>query len=791
MMNRKQKITRFIKSCINSDYRFFCRSNPPFDTDFFCQTGNFDKATIDDLFWFYIQFERQIRAGFDVGRDEWRQLPNPHSLFDLFYYLKKYFPNGLKGNAYAHYLREGWKQDFWPGPYFDPAIYRQRSSWVNDDGNPLRHYARIGSPQVISPSLFFDFDYYLDKASKLKRYKEIIIRHYRLYDAENGKSPNPIFDPQAYLQTLTEAGHARKDPFSHYLTAALETGQRPNQWFDPDFYKSQVSGVSGIESILSHYLEQGVHNGIYTDKRIASIDPKPLISILVPVYNPEPSLLNCCIRSVLYQTYPNWELCLADDCSASPEIAELLENWAARDDRIKIVFHSENKGISEATNSAAKLASGEYVGFLDNDDELAYDCLYHLVKEINRSGALVLYTDEDLIGDDSSRLSVFYKPDFNQHLLFSHNYVTHLLVANKALFEEIGGFRPECDGAQDYDLILRLSERTEKISHIPKILYHWRAVETSTSINHSRKSYAHEAGKHALQTTLNNRGLQARVEDTELNFFYHSRYSKNDEPQVLVIVAPPTDKDHGSPSELISDNSHYKNSKFIHAGFRDTNVEYEDKISRNELLHREAVSIGSDYIVFIRQTPIAFSDCWLEELLTPLQQHGEIGLTCGRIMPRSGEEDALLVPDLTNDSPAYLADFLASCTRHLNGLHCPQLVSLCDGGFCMITRKLYQQLGGFDYERFPDLFAMHDLALRASQAGYRILYTPFASLTVDSIVGINEVENDKRVRLEKIEFQNKWATFLENVDPFYSPGILDENNIDLAQFMEWKRGVDR
>ncbi|MBT8347715.1 MAG: glycosyltransferase [Desulfofustis sp.] len=790
MMNRKQKIARFIKSYINNDYRFFCRSNPPFDTDFFCQTGKFDKASIDDLFWFYIQFERKIRASLDFTKDEWRQLPNPHSLFDLFYYLRKYFPDGLKGNAYAHYLREGWKQDFWPGPYFNPEIYRRRSDWVNEDGNPLRHYAKFGSPQVISPSLFFDFDYYLDKASKLKEYKKIIIRHYRLYDAENGRSPNPVFDPQAYLQTLTDASHASKDPFAHYLTASLETGQRPNQWFDPDFYKSQISGVSGIEPILSHYLDLGVHKGTYTDSRIASIDPKPLISILVPVYNPEPSLLNCCIRSVLYQTYPNWELCLADDCSTSPEIAELLRSWAGKDDRIKIVFHNENKGISEATNSAAKLAGGEYVGFLDNDDELAQDCLYYLVKEINRSGALVLYTDEDLIGDDSSRLSVFYKPDFNQHLLFSHNYVTHFLVAEKALFDEIGGFRPECDGAQDYDLILRLSERTEKISHLPRILYHWRAVETSTSINHSRKSYAHEAGKHALQTTLKNRGLQARVEDTEFNFFYHPRYSKNDEPQISVIVAPPTVRDAGSPPELISDNCHYKNITFIHAGFLDIDVKDEDRLSRVELLHREAVSIESDYIVFIRHAPIAFSDYWLEELLTPLQQHDEIGLTCGRIMRQSGEEVSLLVPDLTSDLPVYLADFLSSCTRHLNGLHCPQLVSLCNGDFCMITQKLYLQLGGFDYEQFPELFAMHDLALKACESGYKILYTPFARLTVDSIKGISEAEKEKRAHLEKKAFQKRWASVLETIDPFYNPGILDVNNIDVARFNEWKRGVN-
>lgn len=790
-MEIKQKLKQIFRCCFYRDYRFLLRNDPPFDTEYFCQLAKLNLESLADPLWSYIEKERETRVNLNFKEDEWRQLPSPNALFDIFYYLAKYFPNGFKGNAFAHYLKEGWRSGFWPGPYFDPETYRKNSHWNEGHGNPLSHYTYEGARKTVSPSQFFDIGFYLDKTAFLHRYKKSIIRHHKIYEAKNCKSTTPIFDPLYYLNKQTSKIYAEADPFSHFLTTAQRNIVRPNEWFDPEYYASQIPDLTSMEEILSHYLTKGVFQRRFTDSRVEKLRQKPLFSVVVPVYNPAPNILNCCIRSVLYQTYPNWELCLADDCSTEPQVRDLMNYWAKADDRIKLTFHEENRGISETTNSAAKLADGEYIGFLDNDDELAPDCLYHIVKEIIGSKARVLYTDEDLIGDDSSRLSVFYKPDFNQHLLFSHNYVTHFLAVDKALFDEVGGFRTECDGAQDYDLILRLSEKTQQISHISRVLYHWRAVDTSTSINHSRKLYAHEAGKNALQTTLKVRGFETDIEDTEFNFFYHPRYRRRGEPQVSVIVGTSTANADISPSESSFENNKYENCQFIRSGYHETADQGIERVNRSELFHKQIVSSTGEYFVLIREEPVNFSSNWVEELMAPLQQQDEIGLACGRVVRQSVNEQSFLLPDLTNNSATYLADFLTSCTKHLNGLHCPQLVSVCNEEFCMIGRKLYEQLGGFDYELFPDRFAMLDLALRAGEAGYKIFYSPFALLTVDSKNGMNQGEREKRADPEKKAFQHRWGSVLERLDPYYSPGILNENGIDEAQFREWKRGVNK
>ena len=790
-MEIEQKLKQLYRCCFDKDYRFLLRNNPPFDTEYFCQLANLNLESLADPLWSYIQKERETRVKLNFKVDEWRQLPSPHALFDTFYYLAKYFPDGLKGNAFAHYLREGWRSGFWPGPYFDPETYRRNSQWNEDHGNPLSHYTYEGARKAVSPSQFFDIGFYLDKTDILNRYKKSIIRHHKIYEAKNCKTTSPIFDPLYYLNKQTSKIFAEADPFSHYLTAAQRSSIRPNEWFDPEYYGSQIPDLTSIEEILSHYLTKGVLERRYTDSRVENLRHKPLFSVVVPVYNPAPNILNCCIRSVLYQTYPNWELCLADDCSTEPWVRDLMNYWAETDNRIKLTFHQKNRGISETMNLAVRISDGEFLGFLDNDDELAPDCLYHIVKEINRSKARVIYTDEDLIGDDSSRLSVFYKPDFNQHLLYSHNYITHFLAVEKALFDEVGGFRTECDGAQDYDLILRLSEKNKQINHIPRVLYHWRAVGTSTSINHSRKLYAHEAGKNALQATLEVRGFDTEIKDTELNFFYHPHYRRYDENRVSVIVGTSSATGDSSSSESLVDNYKYENCQFFRSGYHETADQDIERVNRAELFHKQIVSGTGEYIVLIREEPVNFSKNWLEELLAPLQQHDELGLACGRVVRQSVNEVSFLLPDLTNKTASYLADFLTSCTKHLNGLHCPQLVSICNEEFCMIGRKLYEQLGGFDFELFPDRFAMLDLALRAGEAGYKILYSPFALLTVDSKNGLYQGGREKGADVEKKAFQHRWGSVLEKPDPYYNQGILDENDIDEAQFREWKRGVSK
>ena len=301
--------------------------------------------------------------------------------------------------------------------------------------------------------------------------------------------------------------------------------------------------------------------------------------------------------------------------------------------------------------------------------------MLRVAETINDTSSQVIYTDEDLIGDDGTRLSVFYKPDFNRDLLFSHNYVTHFMVVAAELFKKLGGFSSDYDGAQDYDFMLKLSEQTENIAHIPQILYHWRASESSTSINHGQKSYAHQAGKRALEKSLKRRNLSASVEDTDLKFYYRIKFPNREEPSVSVIQwLEKGSKDHDSQLSLLKDKTQYDNSQFMsvsgdgnyykHGSIDLGNMQKElhafdvsadQHRDKAKLLHNAVLHTETDYIAFIGSNIIDVESAWLTELLTPLQQNSKIGIVCGNIHYSNTDGASYTVPDLANRDCEYFA----------------------------------------------------------------------------------------------------------------------------------------
>ncbi|MGV2884440.1 glycosyltransferase family 2 protein [Paenibacillus taichungensis] len=265
---------------------------------------------------------------------------------------------------------------------------------------------------------------------------------------------------------------------------------------------------------------------------------KPLISIIVPVYNVEEKWLRLCIDSVINQLYPNWELCIADDASDKPHIKKVLNEYAQKDSRIKIVFRDENGHISESSNSALDVATGEYIGLLDHDDELTINALYENVKLLNQHPeADIVYSDEDKISEEGVRHSPYFKPDWSPDLLLSQMYTCHFSIYRKSLVDQVGGFRKGYEGSQDYDLVLRVSELTEKIYHIPKILYHWRTIPESTASGAGAKNYTHYAGIKALKDTIQRRGMDAEVREIEEHpNMYRLHYNIVKEPLVTIII---------------------------------------------------------------------------------------------------------------------------------------------------------------------------------------------------------------------------------------------------------------
>ena len=286
-------------------------------------------------------------------------------------------------------------------------------------------------------------------------------------------------------------------------------------------------------------------DGAALRRKLGKLDKPPLISVLMPVYNTPGPLLQAAIESVRRQIYGNWQLCIADDCSTSPHVRRILSRYAAEDSRIKVTYRTRNGHISEATNSAFELAEGEWLALLDHDDLLRSHALAEVALEIDRHPeAELIYSDEDKLDAKGKRYEPNFKPDFSRELFRSQNYLNHLTVHRAKNVRAVGGWRQGFEGSQDYDLSLRIFERVDarNIRHIPKILYHWRAVKGSTASSGGEKSYAYEAGLRALQEHVSRMKLDAAVEPVPDVPFYRLRFAVPEPRPLVSLIIPTRDK---------------------------------------------------------------------------------------------------------------------------------------------------------------------------------------------------------------------------------------------------------
>jgi GT2 family glycosyltransferase len=312
----------------------------------------------------------------------------------------------------------------------------------------------------------------------------------------------------------------------------------------------RIDHVSGYGSEYDRWIaEFETQDRAVIPLRLRMFTQKPLISILLPVYRTPLKILKRTIDSVLAQSYANWELCIADDGSQTPAIEELLRDYAGKDRRIRLSLLPKNGGISQASEACRSLATGDFVALLDHDDELAPDALFDTVEAINlQPGIDLLYSDEDKIDEYGRRYDPVCKPDWSPDLLLSENYICHLLVVRRSLLEQVGGFRPGFDGSQDYDLLLRLTDQTNRIAHIPRILYHWRSLPSSTASSSQQKTYAIDAAQRSIQEALERRGNRATVVSGAFPGRWRVRYALAQAPAVSIVIAA------GGKVEVLRDN---------------------------------------------------------------------------------------------------------------------------------------------------------------------------------------------------------------------------------------------
>lgn len=518
----------------------------------------------------------------------------------------------------------------------------------------------------------------------------------------------------------------------------------------------------------------------------------PLISILVPVYNTPESFLKQMIQSVRAQTYGNWELCIANANPGNKEVGDILRIASEKDQRIRVTDVPENEGIAQNTNAALKIASGEYVGLLDHDDLLTKDALYEVVKALNQQEKPeMLYSDEDKVTTDlTEHFQPYMKPDFNLDLLRSNNYICHFFVAKKSLIEDVGAFRGEFNGAQDYDLILRCSEKAAGIAHIPRILYHWRVHKASTADNPASKIYAFDAGKRAIEEHLKRCGQDGEVSHAKDLGYYRVKYKVKGSPLVSIII-PNKDEVESLDKCLQSiEKSTYKNYEIIvveNNSVKDETFAYYKKIEAKgvKVVYWEkgfnysainnygASYAKGDYLLLLNNDVEVITPDWLEEMLGNCQRK-EVGIVGVKLYyPDDTVQHAGIIVGIGGIAGNIFVGLPRRYTGYFHKASVQQDLSAVTAACMMVKRSVYEAVKGLD-EKLQVAFNDVDFCLRVRKAGYLVVYNPYAELYhYESKTRGSEDTKEKVRRFQsEIEYmRSHHLDILKNGDPMYNRNL--------------------
>ncbi len=524
--------------------------------------------------------------------------------------------------------------------------------------------------------------------------------------------------------------------------------------------------------------------------RLARSAKLPKISVLIPVYNPPAEFFELAVRSVRNQIYDNWELCVADDASSTPWVRPRLQELAGEDQRIRICFRERNGNISLASNSAAELATGEFLLFLDQDDLLTNDALAEVALHLGENDTVdVLYSDDDKIDEEGRRFAPQFKPDWSPELLLSYMYICHLFVVRRSLFEALKGFRAGFEGSQDYDLALRVTERARSVAHLPYILYHWRAVRGSTATRGDAKPASFEAGRKAVAEALTRRGVQARIFRPEWavkaanGIFWHE--FADDGPSVTILL--PSTQETAALKRCVGSLAvtAYRNFDvvIVDTGNHDYDtLEYLNSLGcqllkiQNPVEHfnfaytgnRAVDQVNSSYVLFLSEYAEVRDPKWLSCMMGYAGLPG-IGVVGARLLDAGGRlQHAGIVHGYYDGKagPAFKLqpDWYPSYLSY--GMVARNYSAVTSA--CLLTpRQVFLDQGGFDEQQFPVAYSDVDYCYRLIEKGLRCVYAPGAELYHHG-----DISRDCSDPQELAAFRRKYS---RTIDPYYNPNLSLHN----------------
>ena len=647
---------------------------------------------------------------------------------------------------------------------------------------------------VIKKDKSFDPVYYLLTYPDVRRADINPLFHFVRMGWKEGRNPNANFDTKFYLENNSDIKNAGINPYYHYIKYGKKEARVTSSRL---LINNNHTNALDYMKWLKLYEEQNTYSLEEIEEEIQKFEVKPLISILVPCYDSNLEWLTQAIESVRNQTYPYWELCLADDCSPNQEVRNLLINYKKIDGRIKTVFRNKNGNISAATNSALEISSGNFIALLDHDDLLHKDALFWVSKVINEHpNVCLIYSDEDKINQFGDRYDPYFKSDFNYDLFLSQNIISHLGVYKKEIVKQVGCFREGYEGSQDWDLALRVVEKIyqEEIKHIHRILYHWRAHSDSTAEVGDNKPYALIAGMNAVRDHLKRKNVPAKVELIQEWRFVKVIYELPKTPPLVSLIIPTKNKlqllkntvssiqqktDYASYEILIINNNSdepeclaYLNQLSMKKNIRvinDTSPFNYSKINNNAVLNYAKGQI----IGLINNDIEVITPNWLSEMVSLVLQPG-VGAVGARLWyPDNTLQHGGVILGLGGVAGHFHRFISKKDPGYFGRAVLRQTLSAVTGACLLLKKEIFEKVGGLEEDHLAVAFGDIDFCLRISEMGYRNVWTPFAELFhLESASRGNDMSEENYARfLGEIEYmQETWGDSLKT-DPYYNPNL--------------------
>jgi O-antigen biosynthesis protein len=672
------------------------------------------------------------------------------------------------------------------------ALYQSPAfAWI---GKPLAKSVYVwglpGTGILLPRNPLFSVDFYSNSNRDLKRNRDLWA-HYVGFGSDEGRNPHPLFSTSYYLHKSPDVVSLGLNPLIHYVAHGAAENRVPHPSFDPYYYLTQRPDVksSGMNPLL-HYWEYGRDDGLHAirPKAVSLSRPKSVtanqgaratdgysgsllvFSILLPTFNTPTEFLRLAVGSVLRQTHTRWQLCIHDDGSSNKDTLAVLKEYAALgDSRIVVDFGTENLGIARASNAALALARGDYVAMLDHDDELEVDALREVAELLNQDPSLdVVYTDQDYVDAQGNRIGTLLKPNWSPEMFRGVMFVNHLLVVRTELARSVGAFDPAFDRVQDFEFMLRVSERTDKIGHVRRILYHWRSIPGSVAAGANSKGILEPLQAAAVNAHLSRCGIRAvAAPHPSLAHRLTLRPAERSTfPRAIVAMRDANSGMLDTAAQSLVRQSTYKNLLVCVPPALLRNPPDDQPICARALDDVHQQLENEDFLIWIDGDLEVLTPDWIETLLMYCEQP-DVACASPLMVQEGRVWCAGLVLGMNESVGRVMKGLLPDSDGYAGSLSCSREVSAVSGECMMIRGSMFRRLGGNIKYYSRSTWDGADLALRGLTVKRRNIVTPRAVVR-KRLAEVTAASG----RLDEQLFADRWGDLIRQEDPFYNSNFL-------------------